>query len=233
MTLISRKVFSCSGYICCFVQIVFNIFDATPLVLALRFQDLILIVELNSEFCPLFETERFAKVDNNLELLTIFAKRFVLHDWWSSESASNHCNLLVFYVYLLLLLLLYLHVAAITCLFELTTVTSVQHSTEPCTEVALLTLRGKNKRVQLFRYCWPFSCQCSSCVETIQLICAANRVIGFYIELALAWKRLIIYLYYLVIINILPFNRRFAIFLFRTVLESNQILTNISKNVKM
>ena len=79
---------------------------------------------------------------NDFELLTIFAERFVLHDWWSSESASTHRNLLVFYGYLLLLLLLYLYVVAISCLFELITITSVQCSTELCTEVVVLTLRG-------------------------------------------------------------------------------------------
>ena len=77
---------------------------------------------------------------NDFELLNIFTERFVLNDWWSSESASTHCNLLVFYGYLLLLLLLlYLYVAAISCLFELITITSVQHSTELCTEVIVIT----------------------------------------------------------------------------------------------
>ena len=71
---------------------------------------------------------------NDFELLTTFAERFVLHDWWSLESASTHCNLLVFYGYLLLFLLLYLHIAA-SCLFEL-------------------------EQVYLFCYCWPFSSQC-------------------------------------------------------------------------
>ena len=163
MALISRKVFSCSGYICCFLQIIFNIFDARPLVLGLRFWDLILILEMNLELYRLFQTKRFAKVVNDMELLTTFAERFVLHDWQSSESASTHCNLLVVYGYLLLLSL-YLYVVAISCLFELTTVTSVQHSTEPCTEVFVLILRGKDWRVYLFYYCWPFSCQCFSCV---------------------------------------------------------------------
>ena len=140
--LTSRKVFSCSSYICCFLQTFCNIFNAGPLVLGLRFQDLILILEVDSELCPLFWTECFAKVVNDFELLTIFAERFVLHDWWSSESASTHCNILVFYGYLLLLLLLYLYVVAISCLFELITITSVQCSTELCTEVVLLTLKG-------------------------------------------------------------------------------------------
>ena len=31
----------------------------------------------------------------------------------------------------------------------------------------------------------------------------------------------------------LSFNRRFVIFLLRTILERNQILTEVSKNVKM
>ena len=86
----------------------------------------------------MFQTGRFAKVVNDLGLLTISAERFVLHDWWSSESASTHCNLIAFYGYLLLLLLLYLYVVIISCLFELTTITSVQHSAEPCTEVVVL-----------------------------------------------------------------------------------------------
>ena len=51
---------------------------------------------MNSELCWLFQTERFAKVVSDLKLLTIFVERFVLHDWWSSESASTHCNSLVF-----------------------------------------------------------------------------------------------------------------------------------------
>ena len=89
----------------------FKIFDARTLVLGLRFQDLTLILNVNSELCPLFQTERFAKVVSDLELLTNFAERFVLHDCWSSESASAHCNLLVFYGHLLLLLL-YLNVVA-------------------------------------------------------------------------------------------------------------------------
>ena len=53
---------------------------------------------------------------------------------------------------------------------------------------------------------------------------------GFYAGLALAWKRLSIYLYYLVIINMLSFNRRFVMFLLLTVLESNQVLTDEFKN---
>ena len=67
------------------------------LVLGLRFEDLILVVEVDSELCLLFQTKRFAKVVNDLKLLTIFAERFLLHDWWSSESASTHSNLLAFY----------------------------------------------------------------------------------------------------------------------------------------
>ena len=143
MALPSRRVFSFSGYMCCLVQMFFNIYDARSLVLGLRFQDLILILEVNSELCPLFWTKRLAKVVNDFELLTIFAERFVLHDWWSSESASTHCNILVFYGYLLLLLLLYLYVVAISCLVELITIISEQHSIEPCTEVLVLLLRGK------------------------------------------------------------------------------------------
>ena len=53
---------------------------------------------------------------------------------------------------------------------------------------------------------------------------------GFYAGLALTWKRLSIYLYYLVIINMLSFNRRFVMFLLLTVLESNQVLTDEFKN---
>ena len=109
----------------------------------------------------------------------------------------------------------------------------MQHSTEHCTEVVMLTLRSKDRRVYLFRYYWPFSCACFSCVEIIQLICVANRVTGFYVGLALAWKRLSIYLYYLVITNMLSFNRRFVMFLSRTVLQSNQALTDVFKNVKI
>ena len=52
-------------------------------------------------------------------------------------------------------------------------------------------------------------------------------------RLALGWKRLSIYLYYLVIVNMLSFNRRFVIVLLRTILERNQILTEVFKNVKM
>ena len=97
---------------------------------------------MDSELCLLFQTEHFTKVVNDLKLLTISAERFVLHDWWSSESASTHSNLLAFYGYLLLLLLLYLYVVVISCLFQLTTITSAQHSTEPCSEVVVLILRG-------------------------------------------------------------------------------------------
>ena len=75
--------------------------------------------------------------------------RFVLHDWLSSEFASTNGNLLVFYG-CLLLILPYLYVEVISCLFELSTITLVQHSTEFCTEVIVLTLRGEDKRVYLF-----------------------------------------------------------------------------------
>ena len=62
-------------------------------------------------------------------------------------------NVLVFYGYLssLLLLLLYVYVLVTSCLLELTTITSVQHSIEPYTDVAVLTLRGKDRRGYLFR----------------------------------------------------------------------------------
>ena len=56
---------------------------------------------------------------------------------------------------------------------------------------------------------------------------------GFYVGLVLTWKRLNTYLYYLVFINIIPFNRRFLMFLLWTGLESNQVLTDAFKNVKM
>ena len=130
-------------------------------------------------------------------------------------------------------LLLYLYVVATNYLFQLTTITSVEQSTEHCTEVAVLTLRGKDRWVYLFCYCWPFSWPCFSCVEIIQLTCVANRVTGFYVGLALAWKRLSIYLYYLVITSMLSFNGKFVIFLSRTVLESNQALIDVFKNMKM
>ena len=131
---------------------------------------------MNSELYLLFQAESCAKVVNELELLSVFPELFVLHDWWSSESASTHCDLLISYGYLLLLLLLYLDVVCISCLFKLTTITSVQHFTELYPKVVVLTLRGKDRWVYLFRYCSPFSCQCFSCVETFQLICVANRV---------------------------------------------------------
>ena len=41
------------------------------------------------------------------------------------------------------------------------------------------------------------------------------------------------YPYYLVIIDVLFFNRSFVIFLLRAVLESNQVLAYVFKNVKM
>ena len=110
---------------------------------------MILILELDSELSWLFETEPFAKVVNDLKLLAIFAERFALHGWWRSESASTYCNLLVFYG-CLILLLLYLYVVGISCLFTLTATTLGQHSTEPCTEAVLLTLRGKDQRAYLF-----------------------------------------------------------------------------------
>ena len=51
--------------------------------------------------------------------------------------------------------------------------------------------------------------------------------------LMLAWKRLGIYPYYLVIINMLVFNSSFVASLLQTVLESNQVLAYVFKNVKM
>ena len=67
----------------------------------------------------------------------------------------------------------------------------------------------------------------------MQLIWVINQVTVFYMRLALGWKRLSIYLYYLVIVNMLSFNRRFVIALLRTILERNQILTEVFKNVNM
>ena len=52
-------------------------------------------------------------------------------------------------------------------------------------------------------------------------------------RLAFTWKRLSIYPYYLVIINMLFFNRKLVTFILRTVLESNQVLTYVFKNVKI
>ena len=114
--------------ICCFAQTFFNIFDGRPFLLGLQFN-----------------------VIKTVELLTNFAKRFVLHEWWSPESASTHCNLLVFYGYLLLLLLLYLHVVTIKFLFKLTTITSIKLYIEPCAEIVVITLRDKDRQVYLFR----------------------------------------------------------------------------------
>ena len=66
------------------------------------------------------------------------------------------------------------------------------------------------------------------------MICVANLVTGFFcVGLALAWRSLDTYLHYLVFINMLSFNRRFVMFLFQTVLENNQVLTYVFKNVKM
>ena len=70
-------------------------------------------------------------------------------------------------------------------------------------------------------------------VETSQLICIANQLIGFFMGSTLAWRRLSIYPYYQVIYNMLFFNRRFVTFLLRTVLDSKQVLVYVIKNVKM
>ena len=118
----------------------------------------------------------------------------------------------------LLLLFLYLYVVAISCLFELIIITSVQHSTESCTEVLMLTLRGN---------------LISLLLAFFMSMCVTNLMTGFSVGLALAWNRLSICLYYLVIINMLSFNRRFGMFLLRTALENNQVLTDVLKNVKM
>ena len=72
----------------------------------------------------------------------------------------------------------------------LPSVTSEQHSTKTCAEVADLTLRGKGRQVNFFHYCWPFSCQCFCCVEISQLICIANWVTGCCVGWPLTWKRL-------------------------------------------
>ena len=56
---------------------------------------------------------------------------------------------------------------------------------------------------------------------------------GFYVGLVLAWKSLSTNLYYLVFIKMLPFNGRFVMFLLWTSLESNQVLTDVFKNVKV
>ena len=83
MALTSGKVFSRSIFICCLLQIFFNIFDARLLVLGLLFEDLILILEVDSELISLIWVECVAKVVNDFELLIIYAERFI-HDWWSS-----------------------------------------------------------------------------------------------------------------------------------------------------
>ena len=89
------------------------------------------------------------------------------------------------------------------------------------------------ERLTYFVIVLPFSCQCFSCVKTIQLIFVANLMTGFYLGSALAWNWLSTCLYYLVFINVLPFNRTFVMFLLRTALESNQVLTDVFKNVNM
>ena len=71
-----------------------------------------------------------------------------------------------------------------------------------------------------------------SCWNQLIDFCA-NQVTGFYIGLILEWKRLSIYPYYPVIINMLFFNRRFVTFLLRAILESNEVLADVFKNVKM
>ena len=55
---------------------------------------------------------------------------------------------------------------------------------------------------------------------------------GFYVRLVLAWKRLSTYIYYLVFINVLPFIRRFLMFLLWTVLQSNQVLNYLNVNFR-
>ena len=82
---------------------------------------------------------------------------------------------------------------AISYLFRPTTITSEQHSTEPCTEVVVLIFRGLGSRFTYFVIVGPFLCQCFSHVETSQLICVTNRAPGFYVELT--WKKLNIYPY--------------------------------------
>ena len=53
------------------------------------------------------------------------------------------------------------------------------------------------------------------------------------VVLALAWKRLSTYVYFLVLINMLSFNHMFVMFLIQTVVESNQVLTDAFKYVKI
>ena len=65
------------------------------------------------------------------------------------------------------------------------------------------------------------------------MICVATLMIGFSVGLVLAWKRLSTYFYYLVFINMLPFNREFVMFLLWISLGNNQVLTDVFKNVKM
>ena len=129
LALISRKMLCCSGYNCCFVQIILDIFDARQPVLGLRFQELILIVEVNSELCPLFQAERFAEPVNDsglqsvlyyaiagvliLPLLIVIYQFFVViyyyycHTFQSSVTCSNspqflQCNTLLSSVMMLL-----------------------------------------------------------------------------------------------------------------------------------
>ena len=157
----------------------------------------------------MFQTERFAKVVNELEVLTIFVERFVLHDWWSSESVSPHCNLLIFYGYLLLLLL-YLYILAISCLFELIAKTQFIATLYWALYWSCCADFDRERQAGLLiSLLLTFFMSMLSCVEIIQLICVANRVTSFFVGLASAWKRLSIYLYYLAIIHMLSFNYRF------------------------
>ena len=93
-------------------------------------------------------------------------------------------------------------------------------------------LRGKGRRVYLFRFCWSFHVNAFLVLKSCTWL-ALQMGDQFYVGLALAWKMLSIYLYYLVIINMLSFNRRVVMFLLRTALESNQILTDLFKNMKI
>ena len=118
-------------------------------------------------------------------------------------------------------------------MFRLITTNPEQDSTESSGEVAVLNLRGKGRQVYLFCYCWSFSCQCFSRVETSQSICVMDQLISSYVGLRLAWRRLKLYPYYLVIMNMLFFNARFVTFLLRTILENDQVLAYVLKTIKM
>ena len=179
------------------------------------------------KFCSAFRMGQFAKLANGFRLLTIFIKRFVLHDVQSLESAFT---LLVFCNYLFVIVITAIF---ILCSHQLLVQTHRNTFRTALYGVVLLTLRGKARQVNLFRYCWPFSYQCFSLVEASQLICVANQQTGCCMRLTLPCKRISIYPYYLIIVNLLFFNCRFIMFLLRTLLESNQVLAYVFKNIKI